>query len=258
MARAPADIAGSLSESEVAALKALGLNVRMHRQIYETSELAHAWRRLEDDGLVAIEAAGVDPDRGVWVEYAALDLAQSVYDLVETRDARRHLREPTPWGGHPAPDLETASLRFVAAAAANRRRALSKWRGGLYHWRDQLVQAVDRHPVAGPLALEEIRLIEGGRPRAWPEAGVGAEPSVEAAAGLFVGWTETVVPGKVEDPIAGESGRRAALLLAAVSRLPDVETKIGAAWRFLTSRTDTGQDRAPEPVPPGLITDADP
>jgi hypothetical protein len=253
MARTPADIAGSLSESEVAALKVLGLNVRMRRQIYETSELAHAWRRMEDDGLVAIEAAGVDPDGGVWVEYAALDLAQPVYDLVESRDAARHLREPTPWGGHPVPDLETAAVLFVAAAAANRRRVLSKWRGGLLFWREQLTQAVARHPHAGPIAVAEVRLIEGGRPRPWQEA--VANPTLEAAAALFVGWTEAVVPGRVEDPIPGESGRRAALLIDAVNRLPDVATEISAAWRFLTSRTDGGQDRAPEPLPPDLLTD---
>jgi hypothetical protein len=253
MARTPADIAGSFSESEVAALKALGLNVRMRRQIYETSELAHAWRRMEDDGLVAIEAAGVDPDRGVWVEYAALDPAQPVYEFVETRDAARHLREPTPWGGHPVPDLETAALRFVAAAAANRRRALSKWRGGLLFWREQMTQAVDRHPHAGPIAVEEVRRIEGGRPRPWQE--VAAQPTLEEAVALFVGWTEAVVPGRLEDPIPGESARRAALLIEAVPRVPDVSTKLGAAWRFLTSRTDDGQDRAPEPVPPDLVTD---
>lgn len=254
MSRSPADIAGNLSESEVAALKALGLNVRMRRQIYETSELAHAWRKLEDDGLVAIEAAGVDPDRGVWVEYAALDLAQPVYEFVETRDAARHLREVTPWGGHPVPDLETTAVRFVAAAAANRRRVLPKWRGGMLFWRDQMTHAVDRHPVAGPLAHDEVRLIEGGRPRPWQDAVTAPHPTLEQAAALFVGWTEAVVPGRVEDPIPGESGRRAALLIDAVNGLPEIETKIAAAWRFLTSRTDGGQDKAPEPLPPDLIT----
>jgi hypothetical protein len=254
MERSLAEIAESLSESEVAALKALGLNVRMRRQIYETSELAYAWRRLEDDGIVAIEAAGVDPDRGVWVMYAALDLARPVYEIVEGRDAKRHLRESTPWGGHPVPDIEMAAIRFVAAAAANRRRVLTKWRGGMVHWREQLTQAVDQHPVAGPLAEVEIGLIEGGRPRPWAEAVGDGEPTLEQAAALFVGWTEAIVPGRVEDPIAGESARRASNLLAAVNRLPDVETRIEAAWRYLTSRTDMGQDKAPEPVPPDLIT----
>jgi len=247
MSESAARIVSRLTVADGAVIQAVGVNAGARFVIRDDSELAGAWVRLANEGLVRIEASGADIGGVRWTEYSASPGAREVFELVERSAAARHAREASPWGGHPPPALETAAVRYVVAVAAQRRGALTRWRGGVPFWLRQLRGAVMTHAEAAPKHLDEVRrLSDGGA----DETPLAADPGIEAAAAAWTAWIEAGSSGR-----GGQEERRARLrrLLAAVNGLEGVDRRIRQAWAYLTSRDDDGWDRPPAPFPEDLL-----
>jgi hypothetical protein len=247
MSESAARIVSRMTVADGAVIQAVGVNAEARFVIRDDSELSGAWGRLAAEGLVRAEASGVD-DRGVrWTEYSAASGAREVFELVERSAAARHAREASPWGGHPPPALETAAVRYIVSVAAQRRGALTRWRGGVPFWLRQLRAAVLTHAEAAPLHLQEVRRLSDGGADATPLA---ADPGLEAAAAAWTAWTEAGSTGR-----AGQEETRARLrrLIEAANRLEGVDKRIEQAWTYLTSRDDDGWDRPPAPFPGDLL-----